>query len=224
MKDLNTIFNYWKDKAIHKSGRVILEKEAEEVKFVDTIPVVQDWGEPMCWACNKPIIGDYELQCEASPYGNDDIPKIWNDKKVKSRLNRCHILAKQLGGPDNVDNLFLMCEPCHRISPDTRNRDAFMRWIYVQRQTHTFGMNFNEIIKKITEEFKSRGYSLKDIAVMFALVNISEEEICKYMKKNIGKHGFSIAQSSMIIGCVDLLENLIKSRLGESYMQKRSDT
>ena len=46
------IYEYWKDKAITKDGREVSIDSKEN----DTIDVVKDWGEPMCWGCSKPII------------------------------------------------------------------------------------------------------------------------------------------------------------------------
>lgn len=46
------IFSYWEDKYINRDGGVVSEEDATK----DSIPVVKDEYEPMCWACSKPII------------------------------------------------------------------------------------------------------------------------------------------------------------------------
>lgn len=43
------IFDYWKDKEITPEGNVVLSSENVE----NAIPVIYDWGEPMCCACGK---------------------------------------------------------------------------------------------------------------------------------------------------------------------------
>lgn len=50
------IFDYWKDKCITDEGNVEIEMGYEgydETKsnIHNSIPIVEDWGEPQCFAC-----------------------------------------------------------------------------------------------------------------------------------------------------------------------------
>jgi len=35
---------------------------------------------------------------------------------MEEKTERCHILARTLGGPDDVQNLHLLCSDCHKAS------------------------------------------------------------------------------------------------------------
>lgn len=123
------IFDYWKDKCISEDGGVHIEGEYDYSK---SIAVVEDWGEPTCWGCGKPIkVEDEELYDKWIE--NEDLTKIWNCKTLKRTMERCHIKAKALNGNDNPDNLFLLCKRCHKESPDTYNKRMFFKWIYTRR-------------------------------------------------------------------------------------------
>ena len=198
------IFDYWKDKAICKDGHVITESEASLLGYEGTIPVIKDWGEPSCWACGKRAGEDAFI--ETGSYS-----KIWNDKSVVSKLNKCHILAKQFNGSDEPDNLFLICERCHCESPDTLNRDAFMRWIFDRRKSWVLGMD-TDILNKVTKEMERRGYSLEKTAASYSKLHISADDILREMHNKIGLHGSKTSSSSIIIGYVDALEETISKK------------
>ncbi|WP_189013757.1 HNH endonuclease [Paenibacillus marchantiophytorum] len=53
----------------------------------------------------------------------------------RSPLQRYHIIARQFGGEDIPDNLFLMCKSCHDRAPNPKSREAFLDW--VERQDYT---------------------------------------------------------------------------------------
>lgn len=101
-----------------------------------------DYGEPFCWACGRPWLNkDSKYDSEASL---SEIFKRWDTVKA---LERCHIVAKQFGGSDSVDNLFLMCKECHVKSPDTTSRELFFKWVDAQCWlTDTFATIEKEII------------------------------------------------------------------------------
>ena len=49
------------------------------------------------------------------------------------RLQRCHIVAKSIGGTDEAINLVPLCRHCHDIMPDTPDPDFFWEWIKKQQ-------------------------------------------------------------------------------------------
>ena len=141
------IYNYWKDKGVCRNGEIIKIDDIED--FDEQIVIIEDDYEPICFACGKPIIGYYEKKGEPLA----DIKELWNDRKVKSKLDRCHIIPRALGGGVDPKNLFLMCHECHFMSPDTTNVSAFFRWVYKTRKEHVCGLPHPAILIGKIETF-----------------------------------------------------------------------
>lgn len=199
------IFDHWKDKVILKNGKIsdLSDTEGEEV--------VKDWGEPMCWACGKPVVGDYEKSCE----GERDLVLLWNDKKVVSKLNRCHIIPKALGGENTADNLFLLCEDCHWSSPDTINPSSFFRWVYTKRQDSLMGhLSAEKMISLMNVELNQRGYPDFFEIVSWLDGNCEISDIGEFSKGKINSHMNKIALSSLIaVACDWLIDNCLNHLL-----------
>lgn len=182
------IFDYWEDKCINEKG---------EVSGTSGILVVSDPYTPRCFACGKPVYRDDELV-------GDELKDLWSDKKVNSKLQKCHILAKQFGGSDEPENLFLMCADCHAESPDTRNRAAFFRWVYRRKREYTWGVNLGGFLLTLEREIEDRGYIFEDF-----LCGMKSQDMSEIIKLGIGRaglHGTHIAHSSVVIGIVDEME------------------
>lgn len=200
------IFDYWKDKVILSSGEV---KTTRERKTSDDYEVVvYDWGEPCCWACEKPAIHDQDLERFFDAHPDTESPdffkKLYDLKSVRSKLNRCHIHPNALGGADSPENLFLMCEECHELSPDTTNRTAFFRWVYDRRQRYFLGvMKPREILDRIDEELSRRGLPplIKCLETAKSPYQISDVE--EFMRNRVGSHCSSVVESSLIVGATD---------------------
>lgn len=78
-------------------------------------PAVYDLGEPCCFAC-----GWY------SEHWDKPTPRSsWE----RAALERAHIVPSSLGGSDDLDNLILLCGPCHKESPDWSDASEMARWI-----------------------------------------------------------------------------------------------
>lgn len=88
-----------------------------------------DWGEPCCWACKRHFDNKYDLNKPKAT--REEIIQNWD----RAPLQRCHIIARQFGGEDVPDNLFLMCKNCHDRAPNTKSREAFLDW--VEKQDYT---------------------------------------------------------------------------------------
>ncbi len=141
------IFDCWKDKIITDDFRVaIVDKEKPA-----GLKIIEDWAFPECWACGEPPLF---AQDEAT------LKKQWNNSH---NLQRAHIVAKQFGGSNQADNLFLLCPICHAEAPDTRHAEDFFAWVaYSRKHVHYFsrfqgylkqaammkGLNFEELIEK----------------------------------------------------------------------------
>lgn len=132
------IFDYWKDKAITDSGKVIKEigyGDDDYNKNFDisrSITVVTDWGEPRCFACDKfaPFAKCLDEETQSHDF---DFKKLWNQSAVRHSFEKAHILPKALGGKVRADNMFILCRDCHKESPDTIYKEEFFRWVYRKR-------------------------------------------------------------------------------------------
>lgn len=210
-----SIAEYWKDKCITKDGNVFTYDEikangAEEYEFV-----ICDLGEPKCWACGKPTYA-WEEKCYPQWLENGDYRSIWNSKKVRSHLNRCHIIPESLGGNADLSNVFLMCPKCHEASPDTRNKGTFFRWVYRKRKRSCGGMpNADVIFNAVDEELKGRGLPgfrgiLEEIEASGACHEfenaINEGGIRKEFEEGLAFHGGYSAESSLYGVLADWLE------------------
>lgn len=133
-EQLNTkiydIFDYQKDKCITNEGNVEIEigyegHDETKANVDNSIPVIEDWGEPCCFACG----------CSTGIYvQDDDLKKCWNSVK---HLQRCHIVPDALGGSVQPENLFLLCRDCHRDSPDTIYKKEFFKFVFNRRKEGT---------------------------------------------------------------------------------------
>lgn len=213
------IFDYWKDKMISPTGEV--KSTRERKPYDDSLMVVFDWGEPCCWACGRYAVKDKELYqfFESNPdtASDDFFKKLYNLKSLKHELNRCHIRPNALGGADSPENLFLMCEECHILSPDTVNRAAFFRWVYDRRQMFVDGrLRPIEMYNRIEAELSRRG--LPPLAQCIAMAKQPYElsDLGEFMRERVGFHCTSVADSSMIVGITDwILHDLVRHLLSD---------
>lgn len=207
-----SIFEYWKDKVITKGGEVLKYEDKGNRK--DCLIVIVDRGEPCCWGCGKYAVKDDELEAfnnNPSVTGENYFKKLYSLPTLKSRLNRCHIKPNALGGEDSPENLFLMCEECHALSPDTVNRAAFFRWVYDRNQRYVSGrMSGREVYNRINEELNRRGFP--DLVQCFTLLedklkNVDSytlfKDMDKWLDSRINTHATGYAESTLIVGCVD---------------------
>ena len=189
------IYDYWKDKGILENG---------EISDVHGLAVVQNEHLPSCWACGMPVNRRDILSWDKYDH---DPKELWSAKKVNSKLQRCHILAKQFGGEAVPENLFLLCEDCHAASPDTKNRAAFFRWVYRKRQEAKYGIHFKKMLQEGAAEIQSRGYEPRQFLCM-----LDRDEIPAIVEEGMtecGLHGMGIAESSAVICIVDAMERRI---------------
>ena len=213
------IFDYWKDKIITPSGEVMAFKDRKP--GLDYEVVVYDWGEPCCWACGERAIGDDELSrfFDAHPdtVSHDFFKKLYALKPVRSHLNRCHIVPNALNGPDSPENLFLMCEECHALSPDTINLAAFFRWVYDRKKKYIQGrLHPREVIRRIDDELSRRGLPPLVECLSMAKSPFELTDIEEFMRDRVGFHCSHITESSLIVGATDwILHDWLSHLLGD---------
>lgn len=141
----SVIFQYWRDKAITKDGKII----PDDGKYhEDQIPVVEYVNEPRCFACGCPVHGLDDVQIFNHIDNGKPLGTLWNRG---TGIQKCHIVPHQAGGADEASNLFLMCARCHEESPDTIMPELFFRWVYKKR--HEFPHTLvDHDLDKIVEE------------------------------------------------------------------------
>ncbi|MBG9776228.1 HNH endonuclease [Brevibacillus laterosporus] len=163
------IFEYWKNKSIN--GDLI----------------VYDVGEPSCWACHKPILVERDDVKE-------DLKAIWN--RTSGKLQRCHIIAASLGGSNIPSNLFLMCESCHQLAPDTLNKESFFMWVEYRRSQCILGIEVFKMISEMETICTNLGLDFKEVQ---GFIGENGLKLLKECKEEITTHGAKIAHSSIIM-------------------------
>lgn len=195
------IFKYWQGKVIHPDGS-ISDAVVDGLADVDVVP---DSYVPRCWACGAPVVRDSKLDdwidkvC-AGENGEEGLRKIWNSKETRSKLNRCHIVPGMLGGEDAPSNLFLMCEECHTLSPDTIYPSVFFKWVVERHNQYLYGVLhpryvFERVDKMLREEYNTSIVELSDKIYQMGGEVIDLEE---FMKNRVGFHASSISDSSWL--------------------------
>ena len=98
----------------------------------------------------------------------------WCCGKFTKNLEKCHIVAKMLGGEDKVSNYVLLCKSCHRDSPDFDNPDYMWDWIknnsefcyeyfYLKKVLGEYKKMFGELPMLSDEESKNVSEIMADI-------------------------------------------------------------
>jgi len=109
---------------------------------------------------------------------------------------RCHIIAKSLGGSYKCDNLFLMCEDCHQRSPNTTDPKIFFEWvvktnariIYYKKE---LGKGLTDIAKEIFSSKRPTELSLEEWSEKLHkfVCGFYSEEFSKHCRENMIRHG-----------------------------------
>ena len=161
------IFEYWKDKYITESGDV------SSSYIPDAIGVVEDWGEPCCFACG------YHSSKMVFAHDNEkvgeDFKYLWSQPKIKE-LEKAHIVPRALGGKAVPENMFILCPKCHASSPDTVYRKEFFKWVYKKRTRYFEREKIKQIFRSCFEQgipFVSPDidYDSTDFSRFFTLIN-----------------------------------------------------
>lgn len=162
------VFNYWRNKCITSNGEVKIEygypgSTLTKDDLSDSVEVVVDWGEPMCWCCGNRVVNNYD-ELDSKIYQSDEnlkdkdddfLKKLWNHKDVTSVLQRAHIIPNALKGSSNPENIFLICSTCHLESPDSSDPKFFLRYIYDERKN-----GFNRRCNELSDYLKRIGLYL----------------------------------------------------------------
>lgn len=165
-----------------------------------------DLLEPQCWCCYRPIRKPPSFK-KLKKINNPtwkEIRSAWNDCK---ELHRCHIVPRMLGGTEEPENIFLMCNRCHDKAPDTTSKEMFLRWVSRQYEVnlleenyfefkkalHDFGVDSDEDIVELDKLLRSKGFN-------------------SWMRKNVGIHvgpyGGTIKMSTVVAALLEYQKQL----------------
>lgn len=194
------IFDYWKDKCITANGDVEIDygyPGCVPEKIKDSVAVVDDWGEPSCFACGKSLdletVSGYNNLLE-----NNNLKQIWNTQFSKSGFQKAHIIAASLGGRTIPENMFCLCETCHKNSPDTIYKKQFFRWIYNRKMQPKYPWNYTH---EALEELSS-------LNIPFSFIDPSS-----FNKDNVTCHCGSVSESSIVACWVGNAEEKYNDRM-----------
>jgi hypothetical protein len=94
----------------------------------------------------------------------------------KSKLQKCHIVARQFGGGDGPSNIIPLCSLCHDEMPDVTDPDAVWVWIKRTRPKYGYGTLW---IEKALDECVSVGTDLS---------RFDKASFAVLMNKSVGLH------------------------------------
>lgn len=134
----------------------------------------------------------------------------WNNDYTKSRLQRCHIVGRQFGGSDDPSNLFLMCDKCHKESPDTNNPENFFLWVVERRKK---GSWIDDKVKELMQVLEIKGIDMETLDAFIVGNKIDLGKVYKEALKRSGLHQFSISESSVYYNYADVCRELMDGRL-----------
>jgi len=177
------ILDFW----CSKEGTKLLEKYGIMPYGIHSLTI--DAGEE-CWCCNV-------FCCEGYYDG-------WASAKKKNKWygdyrERCHIVAKSLGGTNECDNLFLMCSDCHRTAPNTDVPEIFFKWVSKTNKAailykKEFIMGMSEIAKRIFQtkmpDYGTEQYKMVLDEIHKFNMEVFGEPFIEYSKGKTTAHGF----------------------------------
>jgi 5-methylcytosine-specific restriction endonuclease McrA len=166
---------------------------------INTFGLDVDIEEPSCMAC-----GRYN-QNASKLY--DGSLGAWN----RHSLQVCHVIPRALGGSDDSDNMVLLCDDCHHMSPDTTDTESMIKWI---KGRQSYLQDLMDEIARLTKVFP-----ISDEGMRF-LGGINEEDkkldkkmMRKVLSKYVSSHSGKISLSSFISAYSKLCKETKKPRI-----------
>lgn len=203
------IFDYWKDKAITEDGEIVLDSSEN---FSMSVPVIEDFGEPSCWCCNKPV-NLYTMKGYDNALEKNDFRTIWNYAKVSKKLERAHIIPHALNGSSSPDNFFLLCASCHSKSPDFIEAKMFYKYIYKNRTNPNLRWPNNCASLDVIPDYKLASVTdlIEQICIEsnitpLELNSILTKDILVKAQEKINTHGNKLAISTIKV----LIDSIIE--------------
>jgi HNH endonuclease len=158
-----------------------------------------DWGEPACMACGY---FSPHWPCEPGPKGASP----WQHQSVK--LERCHVIARSLGGSVDPSNFVLMCSDCHKHSPDTMDADYLYQWMKDREKRSYGGFRFNLVpeFTQLAERSIAAGLTGDEVA----------DAIRQGPSKPVGSHFERMSDATVVYAANKAIDELIARKSGAS--------
>jgi hypothetical protein len=139
-----------------------------------------------CWKAHKERILDDYLAIEWTD-SMEEWERCWccgsNEGK---RLQRCHIVAKSIGGEPDPLNIVPLCRYCHDLMPDTPDPEFF--WIWIGKQQNPMsGLGLGRywpLMQPITDALQG-----KDVS------SVDHDAIARQMREQLRKTAIHFSQS-----------------------------
>ena len=65
--------------------------------------------------------------------GPHEADRCWSCGSNRRNLQKCHIVPKSLGGPNDPSNIVPLCPHCHDEAPDVKDPEVMWTWIATQQ-------------------------------------------------------------------------------------------
>lgn len=136
-------------KSARNGGKWVRECVEFWSQLIDEMDIGVDWSDAheRCWRC-----------------GN------------KSKLQKCHIVARQFGGDETASNIIPLCSLCHDEMPDVTDASEVWRWIKATRPVHGYGCLWFE---RALNDCVVRGVDLS---------RFDRERFSSLISQNVGLH------------------------------------
>ena len=146
----------------------------------------------------------------------------WRCGKETNSLEMCHIIAKQFGGSDKVDNFVLLCKPCHKEAPDFNQKDKMWDWIWRTSEINHTNFSAKELIREYKyifgDDITTQLYAIDRLSIDPKTEKKLNKVLDKHWKK-AGCHGFDISLSTQCYVVKDILDELINN----AFFKKKLD-
>jgi HNH endonuclease len=114
----------------------------------------------------------------------------------KTRLQRCHIIPKALGGEDTPSNFVLLCSECHQEAPNCLSKDAMWKWI---RSNYTpLSVYGTYEFRKALIEFK-RKHGKSFLFDVLPTISGDIQAIYKEERDKVSTHSFNRINTSTLL-------------------------
>jgi len=90
----------------------------------------QEWVR-QCWEYHSLHISELDVAVDWADW-ESDYSMCWCCGH-KSKLQKCHIIPKSLGGGLNAENIVPLCAQCHDRAPDVADKNEMFKWISSQQ-------------------------------------------------------------------------------------------
>tara|TARA_B100000424_G_scaffold271691_1_gene275869 strand:- start:3970 stop:4734 length:765 start_codon:yes stop_codon:yes gene_type:complete len=112
MASIKSIVKYWTShEGFERIEEIEQDLNIDLGDFKRTLIKCRDLKESRCWACTAKL---------------SSVPMY---EEAYTGIERCHIIPKMIGGPDEAHNLILMCRRCHKASPTTPRKEVLWKWL-----------------------------------------------------------------------------------------------